>query len=94
LGIRKSIVIIVEVANTVYAQDVMQSIAMENGLNMTTGQDELCENCIMQLVNKLITLNGMMDEFEKLTDLELLLAIGEAHTQDNLTHIREARNRV
>jgi hypothetical protein len=54
-------------------------------------EEEICEICVMLYVTKLIELERIMIDWEKLNAEELLLAIGELPTDENIKYIDIAR---
>jgi hypothetical protein len=51
----------------------------------------VCEICVMVYVTKLIELERIMPEWNESGLLELLLAIGEEITEENLKHLELAK---
>lgn len=52
---------------------------------------KICETCVMDYLNRLIKLERYMNSWRECETDELLLAIGELQTEENITHMDMAR---
>ena len=52
---------------------------------------KVCEMCVMVYVGKLMELERIIPSWEELETIELLLAIGENLTDENVVHMDLAR---
>lgn len=55
---------------------------------------KICETCVMDYLNRLMELEKNMPSWTELETTEILFAIGEPQTQENVVHMDVARERL
>lgn len=55
---------------------------------------KICETCVWDYVSRLIELERYMPSWEKLETEEILFAIGEPRTQENIVHMNLAKEEL
>lgn len=55
---------------------------------------KICETCVMDYVNRLMELEEYMPSCTELEAAEILFAIGELQTQENILHMNVAKERL
>lgn len=55
---------------------------------------KICETCVMNYVNRLMELEEYMPSCTELEAAEILFAIGELQTQENILHMNIAKERL
>ena len=55
---------------------------------------KICVRCVTKYINRLIELEGYMDTWKECKTDELLFAIGELQTRENIVHMDLAREQL